>query len=174
MSIGGWQMMAGGDCRLAVGSWVGNGGIPSARDARIRGSPNPFWVFWGHFRAIRASAVAATQTGVRAEMGQTGQNRLETGRPMPEMAQTGPTLPKLRGPLSEISILGGILTESWPTWATFFRGHRPAHLTPFASFFCRRFHNVSAITAHGSCSRPYKQKRNSSASPRPRHALDTC
>ena len=58
--------MAVSDCRLAAGSCrVGNWGIPSARDGRTQGSPDPFWVILGHFRAIWALAVAATQGGSR-------------------------------------------------------------------------------------------------------------
>ena len=80
--------MAVGDCWLAIGSCrVGNGVTPSARDQQahlIRGSLDPFWVILGHFGAIWALEVAATQREASRL------KRPKTGQHVPETAPEGP------------------------------------------------------------------------------------
>ena len=63
--------MAVDDCQLAVDSCqVENGGSPSAHDQgthRIRGSPDPFWVSLGHFRAFWAGSGQPRPNSGRSE-----------------------------------------------------------------------------------------------------------
>ena len=74
-----WRLTAVGDCPLAVGSCrVGNGGIPSACDARVRDHRARFGWFWALLGPFGPWRWLPLREASRPEMGQNGQKRVNT------------------------------------------------------------------------------------------------